>query len=105
MSRLLCNSEVFFAYFVNVSKHRNYLFFKRCQVKKNECTTQECNKMETDLRGESPLMPTRRCQDANSTAMYGLSKFFKIKFPFSFQYTEIILIYEFSSYIIMIDGI
>lgn len=67
------NYIVFFAYFANVSKHGNYLFFKRCQVKKNECTTQEQNKMETDLRGESLLMSTRRCQDANSTAIYGLS--------------------------------
>ena len=49
---------------------------------------------------------TKRWQDENTTAMYGLTKLFTIKFPFGFQYSEILfsIQYEFSFCFVIIDG-
>ena len=39
---------------------------------------------DINLGSESLLLAIRRCQDANTITMYGLSKSFTIKFSFNF---------------------
>ena len=63
----------------------NYLFSQRMKVKENGSANQRQNKIEMEPRNRSLLVFTWRCQDANTIAMYGLSKSFTIKFLLVFN--------------------
>ena len=82
---------VFFAYLVNRFLITVVVYFlKDAKWKVNTQTNERTRlKLDLDLRSKSPAVSIRRCQDANTITMYGLSKSFAIKFSFSFQYFEI----------------
>ena len=65
-------------------------------MKESGSTNHRQNKIENDMvmepRNRSLPVFTWRCQDANTIAMYGLSKSFIIKFSVSFQYSEIFVL-------------
>ena len=60
---------------------------KGFQVKKFSTRIKDRTKWE---RSELLIMFITKCQDANSIAMYGLSKSFTIKYPFRKPYSEIL---------------
>ena len=85
---------VFFAYpetsFLNIV----ILYFSKGVKWKSEYTSQSLNKMgrtKIDPRRELLAVSIRKCQDENTIAMYGLSKWFTIIFPqFCFQHSKIL---------------
>ena len=85
MPHLLC-------YLVN--SFPNVLAFFSKNVKEKVNTPSKVRKrwerIDMDLRSKSLVVSIRRCQDANTIMMYGLSKSLIIKFPFSLHYSEML---------------
>ena len=62
--------------------------------------------IDINSRSELLTVSINRCHDANSIGINGLSKSFTIKYPFSFQYSEILFcnLKKFSPYFMMAYG-
>ena len=71
--------------FVNIFWYPNYLFSQRMKVKKNGSTNFRKKLNGNGPRNKSLPVFTWICQDANTIAMYGLSKSLTIKFLLVFN--------------------